>query len=87
MNFDMKFQPLTMQSDYFHKVLSGLNVSNKLEFPIQVLCPPVDHPQRGRNYHPPQAKHRENLQSLVKFLINGLSHMILKHLVFFKPSS
>ena len=33
MNFDMKFHPLQMQSDYCHKVLNNLKISNKLEFP------------------------------------------------------
>ena len=34
MNFDMKCRPFTMLSDYCHKVLSDLNITNELEFPI-----------------------------------------------------
>ena len=33
-SFDMKFQPLKMRSDYCHKVLNDLKISNKLKFPI-----------------------------------------------------
>ena len=32
MSFNMKFQPVNMQSDYCHKVLSDLKLSNKLEY-------------------------------------------------------
>ena len=34
MNFDTKFQPLKMWSNYCHKVLSDIKISNKFEFPI-----------------------------------------------------
>ena len=33
-NFDMKFQTSTMRSNYCHKALNDLKISNKLGFPI-----------------------------------------------------
>ena len=81
MNFDIKFQPLKMRSDYCHKVLSDLGI------PYINLMPSGKTTPGGYGSTNHTGKHRGNFQFWVDLVKKGLSSEILNNSVFLNPVS
>ena len=74
MKFDIKVQPLKMQSNCCYKVLSDLKISGK-------PC------SEGKDLPTTPAKHWKSFQSWADLVKKGLSLVILKNLLFFNTVS